>query len=129
MPVLVIRPEGEKQPLIVDFDPTKELQHDVEKRYGVSFSEYYESRADANYVLTLFDRTSINGLPVARITLKFTLSPEFVCNLRLELVDIAENYLPPHWASPVMLMSAQDACTPRLPLENRQRLVCWRSLR
>jgi hypothetical protein len=57
MPILVIIPAKNsdeiRQPkqLIVDFDPTTEAQADVEHEYGVSFSQYYATKEEADQVL------------------------------------------------------------------------------
>jgi len=45
MPVLLIQKPDKA--LIVDFDPTREVQTEVEGRYAVTFSRYYEDRARA----------------------------------------------------------------------------------
>lgn len=53
MAVLVIVREGDKRPLTVDFDPSKESQEDVEHRHGVSYSDYYEDRDHAERALEM----------------------------------------------------------------------------
>ncbi len=45
MPALVFYRAG--QAVIVGFDPTKEVQADVERRHGVDHSDYYETREKA----------------------------------------------------------------------------------
>jgi hypothetical protein len=51
MAVLVITRTRDRKPLIVEFDPAKESQADVEARHGVSFSEYFESRGSAEVAM------------------------------------------------------------------------------
>ena len=57
--VLVITPmdrgslKKRQRPLIVEFDPSKESQEEVELRYGASFSEYYVDRAHAVRALAM----------------------------------------------------------------------------
>jgi hypothetical protein len=63
MPVLIITPieQGSvrvsgcapRKPFIVDFDPSKESQEDVERRHGVTFSEYHQDRLHAERALNM----------------------------------------------------------------------------
>jgi hypothetical protein len=57
MPALIITPIKEDSVRtrikIVDFDPSKESQEDLERRHGVSFSEYYEDRLHAERALNI----------------------------------------------------------------------------
>jgi hypothetical protein len=51
MPVLVIACEHDRKERIVAFDPANESQADIEARRGVSFSEYFESRGQAEFAI------------------------------------------------------------------------------
>lgn len=63
MPALIITPIEQdsvrvsgrtpRKPFIVDFDPSKESQEDVERRHGVPFSEYHEDRMHAERALNM----------------------------------------------------------------------------
>jgi hypothetical protein len=55
MPTLVLYLSG--QPVIEDFDPKKETQADVEARYGVGFSDYFETREKAEQAVRSPHRT------------------------------------------------------------------------
>ena len=59
---LIITPLDERKSFIVDFDPAKEFQEAVEKRHGVSFSEYYENRARAELAVASRKADSYSGL-------------------------------------------------------------------
>lgn len=51
MNALLMLPEDSRRQILVDFDPSKESQDEVEARSGVTYSEYFESRADAEFTL------------------------------------------------------------------------------
>jgi len=57
MSALIITPLDKRKPFIVDFDPSKESQEDVERRLGVSFSEHHESRALSSIHLSWYSGT------------------------------------------------------------------------
>lgn len=51
MSALVFRSTRLSQPIVVDFNPSKEIQADIEARYEVDFSDYFETREKAEQAI------------------------------------------------------------------------------